>query len=100
MIDRYWIIKGYDGASEIFDAKVKVHLFTEKQIEVLLRTLAAKYLDHDEILGALARRKSPIANDLLRVDREGPFPMFRCGVGTHFVAKVDPYDYDKSRLPY
>ena len=100
MTQQYWIIKGYEGTAEIFDAKVKVHLFTERQIGVLLRTLTAKYLDHDEILGALARRKSPMANDLLEVQKEGPFPMFRCGVDTHFIAKVEPFDYDRNRLPY
>ena len=100
MTQRYWIIKGYDGDTKILEKRVKLGLFTEKQIGVLLRMLVAKTLDDDEIVGALARRNCSISNDLLEVRRDGPFPRFWCGENPHFSAQIEPYDYDVRRLPY
>ena len=98
MTQRYWIIKGYDGETKILEKMVKLGLFTERQIAVLLKTLAAQTLDVDEIIGALARRNCSISNDLLEVQRDGPFPRFRCGENPHFSAHTEPYDYDVRRI--
>ena len=59
MSNRYWHIKEYEGTTEIFDIKVKVGCFTEKQIQSLLMALTAKAgLNFDEIVGAYAKKKT------------------------------------------
>jgi hypothetical protein len=57
----------------------------------LLRALTAKAgLDYREIVGAYARRRTKIANDLLEVRRDGPYQHFWCGNNPHFeVVLVD-----------
>jgi hypothetical protein len=89
MKQRYWQIRGYNGATKIFEKEVHVSHFSENQIKCLLKALAAKAgLEFDEIVGAYARKKSKISNDLLLVNKDGPYPVYICGANPHFVAKV------------
>jgi len=88
-MSRYWRIEGFDSSTPIFETKVKVGYFSNQQIEVLLMALAAKAgLEYDEIVGAYARKGSKIANELLTVQRDGPWPVYSCGSNPHFVARV------------
>ena len=89
MSNRYWHIKGYESTTEIFDIKVKVGCFTEKQIQSLLMALTAKAgLNFDEIVGAYAKKKNKISNDLLSIQKDGPYPVYMCGDNLHFIARV------------
>jgi hypothetical protein len=55
----------------------------------LLKALAAKAgLGFDEIVGAYAKRRTKIANNLLEVQREGPHAIFMCGSNPHFIASI------------
>lgn len=86
---RYWRIAGYDGTDAILDITVGIGQFTEKQIEQLLRALAAKAgLTLREVVGAYATRKTRIANDLLRVHWDHNYPQVTCGSNPHFIAAV------------
>jgi hypothetical protein len=86
---RYWRICGYDSSKEIFRMKVGIGQFTEDQIQHLLRALAAKAgLTDAEIVGAYAKRKTKIANDLLSVQRDFNYPTYLCGDNPSFTASV------------
>jgi hypothetical protein len=85
----YWRIRGFDSLKPIFEKTVEHGQFTEKQMEHLLMTLAAKAgLGYDEIVGAYATRKTKIANDFLLVHRDFKYPSVSCGLNPHFVASV------------
>ena len=78
MEKRYWMIRVLYGFVEQFATKVSIGQFTERQIEHLLKALAAwKGLQGDEIVGAYAKRGTKIANDLLVVRKD--FPTWMCG---------------------
>jgi hypothetical protein len=86
---RQWLIRGYDSADMIYEKRVDAGQFTEDQIRALLKTLAAKAgLEFDEIVGAYAKRRTRIANNLLQVQREGPHSIFMCGSNPHFIASI------------
>jgi hypothetical protein len=85
----YWRICGYAGLIQIFERTVELRQFTEGQIKHLLMTLAAKEgLNHDEIVGAYAKRGTKIANDLLIVHKDLRYPTYSCGDDPHFAASV------------
>jgi len=66
----HWLIRGYDSMRLIFEREVKAGQLSEEEVKALLRTLAAKAgLSFDEIVGAYAKRRTGIANDLLFVQK-------------------------------
>jgi len=84
-----WKIEGYDSLTKIYEKEFKAGCITEKQIQAVLQSLVAKAgLDFDEIVGAYAKRGTNIANDLLLVQRDGPYPRFMCGDNPYFTARV------------
>jgi hypothetical protein len=89
MSNLYWHIEGYDSSDKIYDKKVKVGCFSHKQIQAVLKTLAAQAgLNFDEIVGAYAKKGTTIANDLLCIHREGPHQIYFCGTNPYFIARV------------
>jgi len=89
MSQSYWKIEGFDSTEKIFERKIKVGIFSERQIQSLLMALAAKAgLGCDEIVGAYARRRTKVANNLLEVQKGGLCPVYSCGGNPHFSAKV------------
>jgi hypothetical protein len=98
----YWRLQGFDSDRLIFEKKVLIGAFTNNQIRDLLRALTAKAsLTYEEIVGAYAKRKTQIANDLLEVHQDGPYSAFSCGSNPHFVADVVDADgkVQRPRLP-
>ena len=96
MTQIYWRVEGRDSQMKIYEAKVKAGCFSDNQICNLLKTLAAKHLDYGEIVGALARRKTKIANDLLAIRKPTPLPIYECGENPYFVAWIEPFDYERT----
>lgn len=89
MSEIYWHIEGYDSTIKIYDRKVKVGYFSEKQIQALLMTLAAKTgLALDEIVGSYAKKGTRIKNNLLAIQKDGPYPRYSCGDNPYFTARV------------
>jgi hypothetical protein len=90
MKKRYWHIEGYDSSTKIYDRKVRFGYFSENQIQNLLKALSAKAgdLSLDEIVGAYAKKKTKIAIELLSVQKNGPYPVYRCGSNPHFIARL------------
>lgn len=89
MKQRFWHIEGYDSTTKIYDRKVKIGFFSENQIQNLLKALAAKAgLTFDEIVGAYAKKKTMISNNLLSIQKDGPYPVYMCGDNPHFIARV------------
>ncbi len=85
----FWQITGYDSTTEIFRETVPAGCFTEGQIQTLLKILAAKAgLSFQEIVGACARRKTRLANDLLEVRHHRPDPFYECGSNPYFTARI------------
>ncbi len=90
---KYWRIQGFDGLKQIYQEDVGAGIFTERQLKILLQTLVAKAsLDFNEIVGALARRKSKRSNELLVVKHEKPYPKYSCGDNPFFTATVVDHD--------
>ncbi len=55
----------------------------------MLKALVAKEgLDHDEIVGAFAKRRTTIANELLSVRRDRRVHQYSCGDNPWFLAQV------------
>jgi hypothetical protein len=72
-IKKYWLIQGYDSLTLIYEKRVACGQLTDEQVKALLKALVAKAgLTFDEIIGAYAKRRTKIANDLLLVQRDGP----------------------------
>jgi len=95
-----WRICGYDSSTKIFEITVAVGQMTDNQIEQMLKTLAAKAgLDYGEIVGAYAKRRTKIANDLLAVHRESESATFSCGTNPYFVASIVDDDGKVIRYP-
>jgi hypothetical protein len=86
----YWHIEGYDSLNKIYDRKIKAGYFSEKQIQTLLMALAARAgLNFDEIVSAYAKKGTKIANELLSVQKDGPYPItYSCGSNPHFIARI------------
>jgi mRNA-degrading endonuclease YafQ of YafQ-DinJ toxin-antitoxin module len=85
----FWRIRGHDGFKDTFDKTVALGQFSDEQMKHLLRALTAKAgLSDHEIVGAYAKRKTKIANDLLEVHRDFRYPTYMCGHGPVFTASV------------
>ena len=88
-IKKYWLIRGYDSLTLIYEKQVACGQLTDEQVKALLKALVAKAgLTFDEIIGAYAKKRTKIANDLLLVERDGPHPIFTCGTNPHFMAEL------------
>jgi hypothetical protein len=73
----------------IFEKKVEVGQFTDDQIKHLLQSLVAKAgLNFDEIVGAHAKRKTKISNNLLDVHKDSTHSTYMCGSSPAFTASV------------
>lgn len=85
----FWRIRGHNGFKDTFDMTVGLGQFTDEQIKHLLRALTARAaLNEREIIGAYAKRKTKIANDLLKVTRDSPYPRYSCGSDLSYIASV------------
>lgn len=89
MPETYWLIRAYDGTRLLFEKRVNSGQMTSDQVKHLLRALAAQTLSFDEVVGAYARRRTKIANNLLNVHQEKPHEIYTCGTNPHFVASID-----------
>ena len=68
---------------------IPVGQMTHGQMKQTLKSLTAKAgLEYSEIVGAFAKRRSKIANELLAINRESKSATFRCGTNPHFVACI------------
>jgi hypothetical protein len=86
---RYWRIAGYDSSQRIFETRVELGQFTGSQIKELLRALVAKAeLTNDEIVGACAKRRTKIANNLLSVQYDPRHRTYTCGDTVNFAASI------------
>jgi len=86
----HWLIRGFESMEIIYERKVDAGQITEGQMKDLLRALVAKAgLTFDEIVGAYATKRAKIANTLLQVQRDGPYPRFMCGSNPHFIARIE-----------
>ena len=83
------MIEGYSSTDLIFKQEIPVGCLTQNQLIEMLKCLTAHAgLTPTEIVGAYAKRKTKISNDLLSVRKDGLHPQFTCGDNTHFIARV------------
>jgi hypothetical protein len=89
--NRYWRIRGYDSATEIFDQSVPIGQMTDNNMKELLRVLVARDLSPRELIGAYAKRDTPISNSLLDIRKENQpekrRTLYTCGDNPHYVAE-------------
>lgn len=89
MSKTYWLIRGYEGSTKIYERRIDSGQMTISQGKDLLKALVAKAgLTFDEIVGAYATRRTKIANDHLLVRSDGSSPTFYCGSNPHFVIAI------------
>jgi hypothetical protein len=82
-----WTIRGYDSSKTIYEKEVDRGQLTDVQVEALLKALVATCaLTFDEIVGAYARKRTKISNDLLVVQRSSNGREISCGTNPHFIA--------------
>jgi hypothetical protein len=97
---RYWRVRGHDGFKTIFETTVGLGHFSDDQIQRLLQALTAKAgLSFTEIVGAHAKRRTNIANELLAVHKDFAYPTYRCGSNPVFTASVVDENGKISRNP-
>lgn len=100
MTKLYWLIRGYDSSTLIFERIVDLGQITESQMTHLLQALVSKAgLSYYQIVGAYAKRGTKIANNHLVVHKDFAYPTFMCGSNPHFVASVTDKNGKITRLP-
>ena len=86
----YWKIEGYDGTNLIYEKHVLQGRLPVRRIEDALKCLVARQgkLSEEEILGAYAKRRTIIANDLLEVRKNNSTRrlIYVCGTTPQIVA--------------
>ena len=89
-MSNFWLLRGYNGLELIWESDlIPVGLLSEAKVQEALRVMAASgSLSYDEILGAHVKRKTRRANDLLQVQKNGPYPEYTCGGNPYFTAMV------------
>jgi hypothetical protein len=87
---KYWRIVGYDSTEKIYEDKVLLGCYNEREMSHLLRALACrKGLTFREIVDSYARRNARRYKPLLEVQRQSrPKFCLMCGSNPHFVASV------------
>jgi hypothetical protein len=83
---RYWIVRGFDGTSQLFERKLVRGHYRGAAIEKLLVALASQQLQLDELLGACAIVGAPQRNELLAVRRDDHGNM-TIGQNPHYLAR-------------
>lgn len=100
MPKRFWRIRGYRRFDPILDVTIPAGSMTERQVQDLLKCLAAKEgLAYEEIIGAYVRRNTKRANHLLHVQKNGPYPEYDCGHDPSFTAIVVDENGDRIKYP-
>lgn len=83
-----WHIKGFDGTELVYETKVALHLFSDRQIEELLRRLVSRNLSEEEVVEASLNRKDR-RTAVLEVSRSAQLPrIISCGENPHYSARV------------
>lgn len=88
-IKRFWMIRGYDGATRVFQDFRPVGDYSEGSMAQLLKCLTAKAsLEYAEVLDAYARKNSRRHAAHLDLLRSGnPFTLM-CGSNPYFTATL------------
>ena len=88
---KYWQIIGYDSTRKIYEDKMLLGCYTERDMEALLRALASKAgLTYVEIVDSYAKKNTRRYRSLLEVERDtGPHKfVLSCGSNPYFIASV------------
>lgn len=83
---RAWLIQGYDGVTLLFKRKISSAL-SESEVTTLLKRLAARDLNVNEVLAASLRKSMKGYFPGLHVTQEAqPQVILSCGSNPHYVA--------------
>ena len=83
---RFWLIECFDGTTKLFEREVPESHLSELQMEEVLRNLACRDLNIDEIISASVNRRSKRTSHLqVRRETQAPFSL-RCGENPFYVA--------------
>ena len=100
MAKRFWRIRGHRGTDTFFDDTVPIGSLMDSQVKELIKCLAAKEgLTLGEIMGAYVKRNTKRANDLLHIEKKGPYPEYSCGNNPFFTAIVVDEEGERVKYP-
>ena len=87
---KYWRIVGYDSTKKIYEDKVLLGCYTEREMSDLLRALTSRAgLTFQEIVDSYGRRNARRYKPLLEVQKQArPKFCLMCGSNPYFVASV------------
>ena len=85
-----WKITGCDGAETVWEGEVPSGMMTESEMKVLLKRLAAKHLDQDEIVASSLRKNAKGRMNHLDVHENvgGKPALMTMGTGHHYTARI------------
>ena len=94
-MSRIWKITGYDGAQTVWQGEVPFGTMSESEMKALLKRLAAKHLDQDEIVASSLRKNAKGRMNHLEVCRDikSKKPLLMTmGTGYHYTATIQEGD--------
>jgi hypothetical protein len=86
-VAQYWVTRGYEGAERTFERHIPVGHLSEKEVEMLLKRLAARHLTEDEIVDSSLRKNAAGYAPHLEV-HSGRDGMSTIGTDFHYIAVV------------
>ncbi|WP_102784427.1 hypothetical protein [Thalassospira sp. GB04J01] len=87
-VKKYLKITGYESLSIIYEREILAGTIGDKKLEELLRCLASKYLEEDEVVESLLKKNSRGKRDLLDIRKNNKKFMLECGENPYFVAEI------------
>lgn len=90
MARRVWLIRGYDGANEVFSRSAPAAL-SEAEIRSLLQRLATRHLSENEVISASLRKNFNGYAPHLVVSTIGgkQYGLMTTGSGQHYTATIE-----------
>ena len=87
----YWIIRGMNSLSVLYEHKIYFGQITRRQLEELLKTLTAKIsLTEKEIISSYAKKRTKAHSNFLEVKyMEGSKFMCSCGTNPYVTAHIE-----------
>ena len=88
---RYWIIRGWDGTSLLYEHEINVGQISVRKLKGLLKVLASKIsLSESEIISSYANRGTNAYSNFLEVQyQEGRKFMYSCGTNPYVTAELE-----------
>ena len=90
-MSQFWMITGYDGDQTVYERRIRLGSISEAGMITLLKRLAARHLDEDEIVESSLRKnaKGPPSHLEVRKNTGGKYGLMTMGTGHHYTAMIE-----------